>query len=246
MTVHETNRWAVGSVVEAKGPFAPESVHGEIVLRVRTPAHWQVLRSPHRMRVFEAIRSSGGCCIKELADALNSSTTALYYHLELLTKAGLILSTLAEPESGCANRGGRRPAIFMARGERVVVEYDPSNSRDRRRMTAIHQTWMAESLNEICPQAVNAPDSEMECASPALTNTSWEVLNQDEADEIREYLARVEAVLAQARARRDRSSGRVPLSSHHVAFSFTPVGEPVLPSPELVTRGVASLEPVFP
>jgi hypothetical protein len=181
-----------------------------------------------------------------LADALNSSTTALYYHLELLTKAGLIVSAVTEPETGGANRGGRRPAIFMARGERVVVEYDPSNGRDRRRMTTIHKTWMAESLNEICPPSVTALESEAEQAPTAFINSSWEVLNQDEADEIREYLTRVESVLAQARARRDRSSGRVPLSNHHVAFSFTAVREQVLPSPELITRGIASLEPVFP
>lgn len=213
---------------------------GEITLHVRIAAHWQVLRSPYRMRIFEAVRSTGGCCIKELADALGSSTTALYYHLELLTRAGAIASTVVEPEGTAASRGGRRPALFTACGSRIVVAFDARSSRDLRKLATLNRVWLEESQLELLPPATTDTEPERTDNEVVMATTVWEVLTEEEAAEIRECLGHVETVLACARERRaDQACGLKP-ATHHVAFTMVTTSGETLPSPQSLARPASS------
>lgn len=243
MSVHQVNRWATASLVPDKLPFPEPAPTGELVLKVRHLPHWQVLRSPHRMRIFEAVRSSGGCSIKDLADVLDSSTTALYYHLDLLIRAGMIDSTVPEQPANATTRGGRRPATFMARGERIIVEFDPANGRDRRRIAAIGRTWLDEGQSEVQSDSNVSERNDPFAPIGASTTTAWEALTDEEVLEVRAYLERVEAVIAGARARRDRAPGTVHRASHHLAFTLVPSRNHTLPSPALRVRAVETLEP---
>ncbi|MFO0784054.1 MAG: helix-turn-helix domain-containing protein [Phycisphaerales bacterium] len=238
---------AVDTLVEDKRSQAMPDA--EIHLHVRTHAHWQVLRSPYRLRIFEAIRSSGGCSIKELADVLGSSTTALYYHLDLLARAGLIRATASEPEPAAISRGGRRPALFVALSSRIVVTFDPSDGRDRRRVAALWRAWLEESQQELLPTATasdehdpESPASRVETghlpSASTISTAAWEILTQAEAAEIRRHLQAVQQVLERARARRSESSNPVGAANYHVATTLVEARAPVLPSPTLVTRPV--------
>jgi DNA-binding transcriptional ArsR family regulator len=194
------------------------------------------------MRIFEAVRSSGGCSIKDLADVLDSSTTALYYHLDLLMRAGMIDSTVPDQSASGAARGGRRPATFTARGERIIVEYDPANGRDRRRIATISRTWLDEGQSEVQTDANHSERTDPFAPLGASSTTAWEALNEDEVMEVRTYLERVEAVIAGARARRDRTPGSVHRASHHIAFTLVPSRNHTLPSPALRVRAVETLD----
>lgn len=216
------------------------ATNGDIVLHVRTAAHWQVLRSPYRMRIFEAVRSTGGCCIKDLADALGSSTTALYYHLELLTRAGAIASTVVEPEGTAASRGGRRPALFTACGSRIVVAYDARSSRDLRRLATLNRVWLEESQLELLPPETPSTREERPSDTVVMASTVWEVLTEAEATEIRECLDQVETVLAGARERRADQACALKPATHHVAFTMVATTGETLPSPQSSARAVST------
>jgi DNA-binding transcriptional ArsR family regulator len=221
-----------------------EGLGNDLILRLRTATHWQVLRSPYRMRIFEAVRGSGGVCIRELADALHSSTTALYYHLDLLVRAGMIQSRLLGTEDGATQRGGRRPAVFTATGDRVVIEFDPSDELERRRVAAIARLWADESHAErfggAQTEGEEAPASATtvpaEPSPLAIGVQAWEVLSEDEVAEIQESLNRVRNILASARARRAEDASDLRHATHHVSLALLPTQHPTLPSPSLDFR----------
>lgn len=230
MSVQQADHWTQNTLVEDKLSFPALAEQGDMVLHVHHPSHWQVLRSVYRMRIFEAIRSAAGCSIRDLAGALGSSTTALYYHLDLLVAAGLI-----KPTTGTELlRGGRKPTLFVACAERLIVEFDPTSTRDLRRIAAINKTWLEESQvdTQLYPVARND--------AAAAATVAWEALTPEEAREIRGYLRRVEALMAQARARRDRNPGNTRCASHHVLFTVAPTRRQILPNPMLVFRPVDS------
>jgi predicted ArsR family transcriptional regulator len=223
MAVQQCN----SGLVEMLGERTPQTV----VLRVDNPDHWQVLRSPYRMRILEALHGSAGCSIKELADALGCSSTALYYHLDLLVQAGAITSTVLEPDEFGVHRGGRRPAVFAAAGDRVVVEYDPESPEACRRIAAMRKAWMDEAHDEFMPH-IGAGDA-ADMAAPTL---EWETLTPAEAAEVREHLQRIRDVLSAARARRHASEAVVARATHLVHAGLVSVHAETLPSPMFVLR----------
>lgn len=209
-----------------------------VVLRVDNPTHWQVLRSPYRMRILESLHGSAGCSIKDLADALGCSSTALYYHLDLLVQAGAITSTVLEPDEIALHRGGRRPAVFAAAGESVVVQYDPTRPESCKRVAMMRKAWLDESQAESMPH-IGAGDPSVGVPPSA----AWEVLSDAEADELREHLERAQAVLAAARARRHEGEAMIAPATHHVLLGMIPVPSETLPSPMITLEAMRGIAP---
>lgn len=220
---------------------APDQAHdaalaGAAVLRARVPEHWDSLRSPFRMRLFEAIRASGGCSARDLADALETSCTALYYHLDRLEAAGLIASEAAPVPESERFRGGRRPAIYRACTARLVVECDSASTRDMRRLRKLGESWADERRSEsgrmLAREGEEGPEE--------VEFTRWETLTPDEAAAVRALMAQVEGVLAQARARRETGAGVATTANTVVSCLCARPRGAVFPNPEIGVRVIAS------
>ncbi|MDX2147685.1 MAG: helix-turn-helix domain-containing protein [Planctomycetota bacterium] len=57
---------------------------------VRSPADWELLVSPVRSEIIEALRIFGPCSIAEVAASIDRPADALYRHVDLLIKGGFV------------------------------------------------------------------------------------------------------------------------------------------------------------
>lgn len=78
---------------------------GQVVLGIGNDAHWDVIKSPKRLRVLEGIRQLGDTAVSELTGHIGEPEKALYYHIKNLLGAGLI------EERGTKETGAPRESI---------------------------------------------------------------------------------------------------------------------------------------
>ncbi len=57
---------------------------------ISSPAQWEVVASPVRAEIAEALRLLGPCSVREVAQALDRPADTLYRHIELLQEAGFV------------------------------------------------------------------------------------------------------------------------------------------------------------
>ncbi len=228
------------SVAAAPAHEASGDVPAATVLRARIAQHWDVLRSPYRMRLFEAIRASGGCSARDLASALSTSCTALYYHLDRLEQAGLVATEAAPLPEGERFRGGRRPSIYRAVAENVIVECDEASARDMRRLKKLGESWADETRAESGRPHLRGAT---QAATHDVEFTRWESVTEDEAATVRNLMAQVEAVLDHARARREHIRTQPVVANAVISCLCTVPRDQVFPSPTIGVRVVSTAAP---
>ncbi len=210
---------------DAAGGGAPDTHSIEVAtLDIGRKAVFAVVGSPLRMRIFEIIRRSGECSVRELSIHSGLSTTGLYYHLQALEHLDLIRQV------GVRKGDARRaPAVFAATCERIRVLYNPDDGTHRSRMASIRRRWNDESMKSVD----DSLDLIREGKSPQVrTRLEWENLTQDEIDQVGELLGQIEEICHRARAR----GGVLPDDARpvHLALHMCELGSPVMPSPALL------------
>lgn len=88
----------------------------ETVFTISDPAVLKVVAQPLRLRILEHLRANAGAAlsVKELAAALGSSQTGLYYHVNLLAEHGLIRVAETRLVSGIVERRYRVNAYRLS------------------------------------------------------------------------------------------------------------------------------------
>lgn len=226
------------SIVEPKGyARAHESdshVTEAAALDVGRKAVFAVVGSPLRMRIFEVIRRTGDCSVRELSLQSGLSTTGLYYHLQALEHLDLIRQV------GVRKGDARRaPAVFAATCERIRILFNPDDAIHMARVATMRRRWNQESMGSF--------DESLETAragsSPRLSTVlEWEHLTPDEVDEVRDLLAQVQAVCRRARLRgaiRPESARPV-----HVSVQMCELATAVMPSPAMVPEAHRRSNPI--
>jgi len=84
----------------------------------------RALSSPARQAIVDALETMGPCSAFELGQVLGRSSDRLYYHLQILRRAGLVRSQRER------NRGGRLQARFDLPGRPTRLQYVPSDSKN--------------------------------------------------------------------------------------------------------------------
>jgi DNA-binding transcriptional ArsR family regulator len=86
------------------------------VLVISDPATLRIVSHPLRLRILEHLRTHAGepLPVKEIATALNTSQTKLYYHVNLLVKHGLIHVAETRLVSGIVERRYRVTAYRLS------------------------------------------------------------------------------------------------------------------------------------
>jgi hypothetical protein len=97
---------------------------------VRALRQLAALASPGREDIIDAVDAIGPCSVAEVARFLGRSRYALYYHVQALSRCGLLLECRAPRSRG-------RAARYDVPGHPVRVRYDLSSAAARRAVIAI-------------------------------------------------------------------------------------------------------------
>lgn len=210
---------------DAGGTAAHDAHSIEVAtLDIGRKAVFAVVGSPLRMRIFEIIRRSGECSVRELSIHSGLSTTGLYYHLQALEHLELIRQV------GVRKGDARRaPAVFAATCERIRVLFNPDDGTQRSRMATIRRRWNDESMKSLDESL----ELMREGKSPQIrTRLDWEHLTPDEMGQVSELLAQIEEICHRARAR----GSLLPDDARpiHLAIQVCELASSVMPSPVLV------------
>jgi DNA-binding transcriptional ArsR family regulator len=84
----------------------------------------RALGSPARQAIVDALESMGPCSAFELGEVLGRTSDRLYYHLQILKKAGVVRSRRER------NRAGRLQERFDLPGRPTRLRYIPSDSKN--------------------------------------------------------------------------------------------------------------------
>lgn len=215
-------------VVEPKGIAGASNSDSHVTetatLDIGRKAVFAVVGSPLRMRIFEVIRRTGDCSVRELSAQSGLSTTGLYYHLQALEHLDLIRQVGVR--TGDARRA---PAVFAATCERIRILFNPDDATHRSRVATIRRRWNQESMGSV-DESLEAVRGGGSGSLNALLE--WENLTEKEVDEVRDLLLQVQDVCRRARLRGTiRPEGARPV---HVSLQMCELATEVMPSPAMV------------
>lgn len=215
-------------LVELKGTAVQKAIghvlEETVTLDIGRKAVFAVVVSPLRMRLFETIRRSEQCSVRELSVHSGLSATGLYYHLQALEHLDLIR------QIGVRKGDARRaPALFAATCARIRIAFNPEDSTHRTRMAAVRKRWTDESIDSADASIELLRDGR---ALHVQSRLEWEHLTPAEIKRIGALFAQVEDVCAAARAR----GTRVPEDARpvHVGTIVCELADPALPCPQVL------------
>lgn len=214
-------------IVELKGsrvPVPPDvRADDTVTLDIGRKAVFAVVVSPLRMRLFETIRRTEQCSVRELSVHSGLSATGLYYHLQALEHLDLIR------QIGVRKGDARRaPAVFSATCSRIRIVFNPDDATHRMRMAAVRKRWNDESIGSVDESLELLRDGR---AMQVHSRLEWENLTPAEIKRINSLLSQVEDVCAAARTR----GTRVPEDARpvHIGMIVCELASPALPCPEV-------------
>lgn len=100
---------------------------------IRDPAVIEALISPVRQNLVDRIEALGPCSVRELAESLRVAPDSLYYHVNLLVEAGVLVV------KGARETTRRDEMIYDVKKRNWHIRYEPGqpdNARAVRRLTA--------------------------------------------------------------------------------------------------------------
>jgi predicted transcriptional regulator len=89
------------------------------------------LTSASRQEILDVLTQMGTVSVAELAATLGRPPDALYYHLRILLRAGLVENI------GNRRTGHRQEALFCAVASDLRIDYDLARRRDERTLAAV-------------------------------------------------------------------------------------------------------------
>ncbi len=98
---------------------------------VREKKQLAVLASSIRQEMMDALSQMGAVPVSELATTLGRPADALYYHLRVLKKAGLVLS------AGYQGEGVRREELIESVSSDLRLRYEPGKGGNAREIISI-------------------------------------------------------------------------------------------------------------
>lgn len=166
-------------------------------------ALWNAIRSPLRMQLLEAIRSQGPLTIAQLSQLFAAETTGLYYHIRLLSLAGLVSSVQsASVETLQATNGS------------IALQCTMKNPREAKRARQLIAGLLRESQREF------ESDQTALGAGMLAGGLRWENLEPSEVAQIRSLQEKIHAIVDGAKARRSKGKDPSKASANWHVGSF--------------------------
>jgi DNA-binding transcriptional ArsR family regulator len=98
---------------------------------IRTPKQIAALKAPTRQEILDVLAPMGEASIAELAAALGRPADALYHHIHILQKVGLVLAV------GERLSGTRHEALFRTVAPDLRIAYEPGPKGNAKSVTPI-------------------------------------------------------------------------------------------------------------
>ena len=181
---------------------------------------WDALRSVLRLQLLEAIATKPGTTARELADALGTSPPRLHYHLNLLTRAGLVrtMEPATDGQGGAAGFEVATPNLLRDAESRLGE--DPGRLAD----------LLADLLEDLVGEDVGLAAKAWKGGGGAnWARTGHEALAAHELEAVRGHLQAIEAIFDRARTRRLRSASLVQATAR-LSFALSVPLEPGFPT----------------
>jgi DNA-binding transcriptional ArsR family regulator len=174
----------------------------------------RALGSPARQAIVDALETMGPCSAFELGQVLGRSSDRLYYHLQILRKAGIVRSRRER------NRAGRLQERFDLPGRPTRLRYDPSDAKNVAAITKL----VGAALRDAQRAFGKAFTQDAVVQGPARTlwagrRTGW--LAVKDIKRVNALLREVIGILE--RPRHGRPGARL----YSFTFAFSPYGEAV-------------------
>jgi DNA-binding transcriptional ArsR family regulator len=172
----------------------------------------RALASPARQAIVDALETMGPCSAFELGKVLGRTSDRLYYHLQILKKAGVVRSRRER------NRAGRLQERFDLPGRPTRLQYIPSDSKNVAAITKLVGAALRDAHRAFGKAFTQ--DAIVQGAGRTLwagRRTGWLAVRE---------VTRLNALLHQMirileRPRRGRRSARL----YSFTFAFSPYGE---------------------
>jgi hypothetical protein len=161
--------------------------------RIQSAAAIAVLASPVRQELIDTVEALGGSAtVRELADQLGRPADGLYYHVEMLRKAGLLVASSGRSRAG---RDERRYRIPVRRGDRLRLVYRPEEKANAAAVRGVARGMLRIARRDF-EAALARPGVAVEGPARALwasRSTGW--LSPAELRELNRLLRRVADML---------------------------------------------------
>lgn len=99
--------------------------------KIRNIRQLATLAAAARQDIVDVLEQMGTVSVAELAAALDRPADALYFHLNALTRAGLVR------HAGYRVRRGGKEALYRTVAPELQLEYEPGSAANRRAVSAI-------------------------------------------------------------------------------------------------------------
>jgi DNA-binding transcriptional ArsR family regulator len=109
---------------------------------LKGPESLNILVSPVRLNIMDRIEALAPCTIGELARSLRVPPDRLYYHVELLVKAGLLIKNGQRP--GPTRHG----AIYALRARHWHIDYRLHEARSRKQLGRITDMMLRQAARD--------------------------------------------------------------------------------------------------
>ncbi len=167
-------------------------------LSVTSPKAWQVLVSPVRSEITEALRLLGPCSIADVAAAIDRPADTLYAHIKLLIRAGFIA------ESGYRKNGRHIEQLIDVVADDFVVEFkDNTGKAENQAIVATANSFLSAAARAVRDSAAAralefTPDTRNISINYEL---SW--LTPERFQEVRALIRRLKSIMDEGKSKRE-------------------------------------------
>lgn len=108
---------------------------------IHDPRQIRTLASSLRQEIVDALEVAGPCTVRTLADHIGRKPDALYYHVHLLRRSGLVV-VADSPVTARADGGARAEIEIDVAFRPLSLRYEPDNARNRAAVGAVVGTML--------------------------------------------------------------------------------------------------------
>jgi DNA-binding transcriptional ArsR family regulator len=149
---------------------------------IRNPKQMAALRAPTRQEIVDVLDPMGEASIAELAAALGRPADALYYHIRILRKVGLVLP-------GRERTPRHDGQTFRTPAPLIKLAYEPGMNGNRKSVTPIVDAMLRLTMRNFA-RAFRHADTIVEGDHRelwAIRTTGW--LTKDQLGKVNSYIA---------------------------------------------------------
>jgi hypothetical protein len=183
----------------------------KICHQVQSPAAWNVLVSPVRAEIIEALRLMGPCSLAEIGAASNRPADALYKHLELLQQAGFVV------EAGFRKGARNVEQLFDVVADDFMIDFNDGTGAAENKAIVTTAHSFLKALGRAVRDSAAARQLEFHPARRNISinyELSW--LTPEDFQEVRALAGRIKQLMDEGKKKRQ---GRLYMS----LFVATPV-----------------------